>query len=640
MRRYGPLAVALAVVPLLAFGPAERITPTHWALVVGISDYINFGNVKGGDLPGAAHDARSMRDALVTRYGFPPSHVKMLISQQATRAAIKNAITKWLPEHARPADNVVIFYAGHGSQVWDGPPTPAHPHVIAGDEKDGLDETLAPADAMMNSDKNDIIDDEFNRWLGELPTKNVAVILDMCNSGTATRSVTPFSHERKLPRKVSELPKPPGFSTRGIESSTDNSGLADGEAHVLELGAAQDGQSAVGMYFPGEDGAQSFYGGAFTTYLVRAMWRAPATATYEQVFDRAREAMKRNRLAQDPAITKDVALRNQPLFHVEGGTMGAAYATLPVRSVHGATAELDGGLALGITKGSVFETPAGAKLIVRTADPDSSSVTVASGSVKDGDKARMVGYRYVEGPLLVNVAGIDSESAAALAHELEGVGSIKLVTQPDAFANLLVRRRGTELRVIGADGFVRHSGIPSGLKGASQLAGYLKQEAAAKRLADMDNPAQSFGVKLSLKGDKTSFGIGQDIAFKATSERDGYLTLLDLGTDGKVVMLFPNAEHKSAPIKAGQTITFPTPDMGFDLQIFPPAGRGLVRAFVTPKPLDIPIGGGSDYAEGDATFAKKVAEAVEKAAGMVQGAPGAVRLDTWSTASLVYDIHN
>jgi hypothetical protein len=75
--------------------------------------------------------------------------------------------------------------------------------------------------------------------------------------------------------------------------------------------------------------------------------------------------------------------------------------------------------------------------------------------------------------------------------------------------------------------------------------------------------------------------------------------------------------------------------MGFELQIFPPVGRGMVRAFVTPEPLDVPMDG--EYPEGDERFAAAIAAAVMKAAGSVDGA---VRLDSWSTASLVYDIHN
>ena len=52
MRRFAPLVAALATVPLLAFGPAERIASTHWAVIIGISDYIHFDDVTGGDLPG------------------------------------------------------------------------------------------------------------------------------------------------------------------------------------------------------------------------------------------------------------------------------------------------------------------------------------------------------------------------------------------------------------------------------------------------------------------------------------------------------------------------------------------------------------------------------------------------------------
>jgi hypothetical protein len=51
VKRYGPLAILMAVVPLLAFGPNERIAPTHWALIVGVGDYIHFGDEPGGDLP-------------------------------------------------------------------------------------------------------------------------------------------------------------------------------------------------------------------------------------------------------------------------------------------------------------------------------------------------------------------------------------------------------------------------------------------------------------------------------------------------------------------------------------------------------------------------------------------------------------
>ena len=78
---------------------------------------------------------------------------------------------------------------------------------------------------------------------------------------------------------------------------------------------------------------------------------------------------------------------------------------------------------------------------------------------------------------------------------------------------------------------------------------------------------------------------------------------------------------------------FPTDDMDFELIIQPPLGRGMVRAFVTPTPLDVPLEG--EFTAGDERLAAAIAEAVARAAGTVNGA---VRLDSWATASLVYDI--
>ncbi len=45
-----------------------------------------------------------------------------------------------------------------------------------------------------------------------------------------------------------------------------------------------------------------------------------------------------------------------------------------------------------------------------------------------------------------------------------------------------------------------------------------------------------------------------------------------------------------------------------------------------------------DFVFGDVLLADLIAEAVRKAAGDVEGAPGAVRLDSWGSATLIYEI--
>ena len=626
MRRYARAAAILAAVPLLAFGPDQR-TPTRWALLVGIGDYVNFADGEGGDLKGAENDARLWRNALVSHLGFPEANVRMLLSGEATKANIREAITGWLAKSVHPGDWVAITYSGHGSQVWD----------ENGDEEDGLDESIAPADVLPDSPAMDITDDEFGAWLGQIPTDNVVVFLDNCSSGSGTRDVTPFSQSRLLGRTPSALPRPGTASRRAIPGVSDKTGFDAGGARVLELSAAQPSQAAVDAYFPATDGTEAFHGGAFTTLLVREIWKAPRDISFEELFQRSSEALKRNRFQQNPYLSADVALKSSPLFFLEGADIGPATAFLPVRSVSGDRVELDGGVALGITAGSIFETDGGAVLEVLSSGESSLTAQVAKGQPRQGEKARLTGYRFAWAPLRVNVAGIDTESVATLTAALGDDSGIQLVEDPEAYSHLIVRRRGNELRVLGADGFVRHEAISVGAPGGTELAVKLRQEAAAKRLADMDNPAQPFGVRLTMEGGKTDFGIGEKVSFHATSDRDGYLTLVDLGTDGKVVMLFPNAYQPATRIRAGQTLSFPTEEMGFELQVFPPVGRGMVRAFVTAEPLGIAIE--SEYAEGDERFAAAVTEAVQRAAGL--GFKGsAVRLDTWATASLVYDIHN
>jgi len=627
VRRSASLAAMMAALPLMAFGPQQQTSLTHWALLIGISDYINFDDVEGGDLPGAEHDARRVRDVLVLKQYVPEENVRLLLNRDATRAAIEESITGWLAENARPGDNVTIFFAGHGSQMWD----------ESGDEEDGLDETLAPADVLANSTEFDISDDTFNEWLGTLATDNIVVILDNCNSGTGTRDVTPFSRGRLLARDMQRVPQPPGAARRAVDDRPDDSGFDATVTRVLELAAAQPHQVAVDAYFPATGRTEAFHGGAFTTFLVQQLWKAPDDATYERVFEQTYEALKRNRFQQDPYLSREVALKDSPLFFVEGGARGASEVSLPITGVTNDRAQLGAGLGLGITPGSVFGTEGGARLLVEAVAQRSTTARVTSGSVRQGERATLLAHRYETSPLLVSVAGIDSRLAAELRASVADVEGVRLVDGQDDFAHLIVRRGGDELRVVGSDGFVRHAGIASGAAGIERLAAALRKEAASKRLADMDNPAQGFAVDLRLLGDATSLGIGEEIAFSVESERDGYLTLVDLGTDGTVAVLLPNADVPSVRVRAGETLTYPEPGGDLAFTALEPAGTGLVRAFVTAAPLEVAIPAGEVYAFGGADLAGRLAAALAGAAGDLDGA---VRLDSWGTASIVYEIHD
>ena len=147
------------------------------ALVVGVGQY---KAKKIPDLQGPPNDARRFYDLLTgpNGYGFPKENVCLLLDEQASTARFKEVFEKALVARAKEEDVAVFFYAGHGSRTRD----------KNGDEPDEWDETFMLHDARTGNVR-DLVDDEFNEMLAQLysKTKNVTVILDSCNSGTATR---------------------------------------------------------------------------------------------------------------------------------------------------------------------------------------------------------------------------------------------------------------------------------------------------------------------------------------------------------------------------------------------------------------------------------------------------------------------
>ena len=119
----------------------------------------------------------------------------------------------------------------------------------------------------------------------------------------------------------------------------------------------------------------------------------------------------------------------------------------------------------------------------------------------------------------------------------------------------------------------------------------MSNEAAADPA--LQNPA---GVTIAFKeGDDLS--VGQRVAYVVTTERPGYLTVLDATPDGKLTQVYPTAGSlrsagsptpASALIHPGKPVAIPdyrNPYRGFDVQITEPRGKGVMVAVLSDKPL-------------------------------------------------------
>lgn len=90
--------------------------PDRWAIVVGID---TFADPSVPKLRYPSKDARDIEQFLLNDARFKPNHVKLLLNNQATRAAIvENLAGSWLPNVVRPGDLVFLFISSHGTPAY------------------------------------------------------------------------------------------------------------------------------------------------------------------------------------------------------------------------------------------------------------------------------------------------------------------------------------------------------------------------------------------------------------------------------------------------------------------------------------------------------------------------------------------
>lgn len=178
----------------------------NYALLVGINKYAQPGN----DLRGCVNDVTAMRALLTRTYGFAPENIRLLTDRQATQAAILEHLD-WLIGSARPGDQLIWHYAGHGSQVRD----------THGDELDDyLDEIICPYD--MDWD-NPFTDDLIAERFRQIPVGALLnFIADCCHSGSVSREIprerdAPATLAPTVPPEYRFLPPPAEIANRCLE---------------------------------------------------------------------------------------------------------------------------------------------------------------------------------------------------------------------------------------------------------------------------------------------------------------------------------------------------------------------------------------------------------------------------------------
>ena len=186
--------------------------------------------------------------------------------------------------------------------------------------------------------------------------------------------------------------------------------------------------------------------------------------------------------------------------------------------------------------------------------------------------------------LCVKIQGKDSVSLTGRISALKGV---KVVSEN---YDLLLSAENTRL-VLALSGGEQLCRPANADEAVTMIGRYVK----IRELIRMKNPGQQFNVWLRAGDDdgKTVFHEGEKVSFTIRSERQAYLLLLNVDSQGYVTMLMPENTTSSPRIEAGGTLK--TPQVG---QVMAPFGMEFVKVFAFPeKPQGL-----AEFAGGDGVF--------------------------------------
>ena len=266
----------------------------------------------------------SIRELLITRYGFEEKNIHVYTQAEATHKNILDAIQTYLADPATPGDVSFFYYAGHGSQMRNSRSV----------EEDKEDETTVPADSFKGTE--DIRDKEYARAFMKVLEKGalLTAIFDSCHSGSIAHGYSKFDRVRALP------PDP-------RDAADDYAGPFPEKRGALIFAAAQDIESAA----EGRDENGNEHG-AFTAALMRVLSSAPIDESANDIFLQTFATMRAAGANQVPVISGPLERQRAPLFGSSSGNVSGKI-TLPLMTAdEDGTVQLLGGFSLGFGIGT------------------------------------------------------------------------------------------------------------------------------------------------------------------------------------------------------------------------------------------------------------------------------------------------
>lgn len=96
-------------------------------------------------------------------------------------------------------------------------------------------------------------------------------------------------------------------------------------------------------------------------------------------------------------------------------------------------------------------------------------------------------------------------------------------------------------------------------------------------------PVSDFKVTAWVDHKNSIYKVGETLSLFVKSNKDAYITIIDVGTSGKVHMIFPNKYQKDNRVLAHQVLQIPDRDARFRIRVGGPAGTELIKVVATTR---------------------------------------------------------
>jgi len=587
---------------------------TKRALLIGINKYKAVPKLQG-----SLNDIETMRQVLLTRWGFAEQNIAVVKDEAATRAGMLAALEQ-LVQDAGPSDTVYFHYSGHGSQVED----------LNGDEPDDhLDETLVPQDGR-SGDVRDITDDELDAIFARLRSKNALIVLDSCHSGTATRSLD--IRTRSIPRdmridiyKKADAATP---KTRAIVPVITS-------RYVVMTGAASYQEALDGPV----DGR---YHGFFTYALSRSLTTSSPQASPREVFTGVERELKRIQThfgrssMPEPQLEAPPALLDKALLGSGQSATGSLSSTrLPwIETQIGSAGQvtLINGPILGAAPGSIWSLyPPGetrfvpgqaiavATVTQMTGKDATATLQSTSTKIPSGARAVLLLPAPTGDRIPIRLLDIPQERRRSIEETIKTNLKDAELVGPDQPARFSVDVQGDTLRLLAADGLQVVATFGLNEPWGAGMAMVISRSANASELLTLDNPSSQLkidvrvanaatpkptvstrGIKVVADTHAAKYRIRRkgkprtehnSLQLEIRVSADSYITIVDIDSEGGANLLFPNAYQQRSFygdgfIRAGESILIPDSirpgnKAGFYWDYSPPKGTDTIRVFTS-----------------------------------------------------------